>query len=183
MTNNDVNIKIDDVLDIEFYEDEGFKIDNDEMADWALRKIKKDEEELNRLNDIAEAEISRLKALQEANVERFNQKTERLKNYLFEYFRSVEHKETKTQESYKLLSGSLILKKASTAFEKDDEALVGYLKKNGFEDMIKTVETPKWADFKKRLQVSGDKVVDPETGEVVDGITVVEKPESFDVKL
>ena len=50
-------------------------------------------------------------------------------------------------------------------------------------DYIKTEQKPKWGDFKKQLQVVKGQVVDTQTGEIVDCITVEHKADEFKVTL
>ena len=65
--------------------------------------------------------------------------------------------------------------------KQDDEKLLEYLKASGNTDMIKTTEAPKWGEFKKRLEIIGGSVVDGTTGEIVEGVEVVQKPDTFTV--
>lgn len=65
--------------------------------------------------------------------------------------------------------------------KQDDEKLVQFLKDSGQLEFIKTEEKPRWGDFKKRLEIMGGSVVDKETGEIVEGVTVETKPDTFTV--
>ena len=56
-----------------------------------------------------------------------------------------------------------------------------FLKGSGQLEFIKTEEKPRWGDFKKRLEIMGGSVVDKETGEIVEGVTVETKPDTFTV--
>lgn len=49
------------------------------------------------------------------------------------------------------------------------------------EDMIQTTEKPKWGEFKKRLEIVGGQIVDKTTGELVEGVQIIEKPDTFTV--
>ena len=49
-------------------------------------------------------------------------------------------------------------------------------------EYIKVKESPDWANLKKTIQVVDNKVVD-ENGEVVEGITVVDRPPTFEVEV
>ena len=80
-----------------------------------------------------------------------------------------------------LLSGTLKLKIGGVAMKQDDGKLLEYLKASGNTDMIKVTESPKWGDFKKRLEIVGGVVVDQTTGEIVEGVEVIEKPDTFSV--
>lgn len=63
----------------------------------------------------------------------------------------------------------------------DDDALLAYLKASGNEDMIQNTEKPKWGEFKKRLEIVGGQIVDKTTGELVEGVQIIEKPDTFTV--
>jgi hypothetical protein len=49
-------------------------------------------------------------------------------------------------------------------------------------DLLKTVQSPKWADIKKRLTTVDGKIVDKETGLFVDGVEIEHKEAKFEVK-
>lgn len=162
---------------------ESFVIDNDKKADWALQKIAEVKAEYERIDAIAADQIAELQEKREDLKKSFESKTSFLKGKLAEYFETVAHKETKTQESYKLLSGSLIKKKPKVKLEKDDETLLAYFKANNLGEFIKTEEKPAWGDFKTRLEAVDGNVIDTETGEIVECVTVVETAPEFTVKL
>lgn len=161
---------------------EGFHITNDKLADWALKKIKEEESERDRLTDLAKSQIEDLNNQMIELENQCNNKTSFLKSCLAEYFLKVPHKETKTQESYKLLSGSLVMKKPSQKIVHDDEALISYLKTNKSDEYIKVKESIDWANYKKNLGIEGDKVIDIDTGEVIEACSVEDVPASFDIK-
>ena len=66
---------------------------------------------------------------------------------------------------------------------KDDVKLLEYFKKNNMSNYIKTKETPAWSEFKNNLSIVDGKVIDTNTGEIVDVVKVEEVPGSFDVKI
>lgn len=164
-------------------ESEGFKIDSDALADWAIMKIKAERDEAERLVSIGNEQIETIKEKQDSIKKQAENKCRYLLSLLNEYFHCVPHKETKTQETYKLLSGSLVKKKASIKYEKDEKAFSEWLEANGYDSLVETVKKPKWAEFKSQIAVDGDgNVIDTETGCFVEGITTVVVPESFDIK-
>ena len=55
------------------------------------------------------------------------------------------------------------------------------LKASGNEDMIQNTEKPKWGEFRKRLEIVGGQIVDKTTGELVEGVQIIEKPDTFTV--
>ena len=165
-------------------EDDGrFRIDNDNLADWAVRKIHEERAENKRLHDIAEEQTARIEEKIAMADRRLESRTAFLMHRLSEYFGKVPHKETKTQSKYQLLSGTLVMTREKVSIEKeDDSVLLNYLKNSGYKEYIKTKEEPVWGEFKKRLIAVDGKVIDFETGDEVSGVKANTKPATFDVK-
>lgn len=169
---------------MEEYEIEGYAIMNDNEADYALEQIAQAKEEYDRLTAIADEKISELKAKKDQLQESYDKKVAYYRFKLQQFFETVPHKETKTQESYKLLSGSLVKKKAAQKIVNNDEnSLISWLKSNGEESYIKTEEKVSWGEFKKNLSIVDGVVVNNLSGEVVDCVSIEETEESFDIKL
>ena len=158
-----------------------WRITDDGCADWACRKIAEEKAELDRIRELADAQIQKIEEKVAAAERRFQNGTRFLTGKLAEYFETVPHKTTKTKASYRLLSGTLTRKFGGTTMKQDDEKLVEFLKGSGQLEFIKTEEKPRWGDFKKRLEIMGGSVVDKETGEIVEGVTVETKPDTFTV--
>lgn len=158
-----------------------WRITDDGCADWACRKIAEEKAELDRIRELADAQIQKIEEKVAAAERRFQNGTRFLTGKLAEYFETVPHKTTKTKASYRLLSGTLTRKFGGTTMKQDDEKLVQFLKGSGQLEFIKTEEKPRWGDFKKRLEIMGGSVVDKETGEIVEGVTVETKPDTFTV--
>ena len=107
--------------------------------------------------------------------------TSYLTSCLADFFATVPHKETKTTEKYRLLSGTLTFKKGTTKAKLDETKLVPWLKANGYGELVKVEESTRWADLKKLLSYTGDIATLTETGEIVEGVTVYETPGIFTV--
>jgi len=159
-----------------------FTIKDDNTADWALRKIQEEEGERDRLIAIAENQIEQLKEQIEDISKKCDNTTAFMRSKLAEYFATVPHKNTKTQEKYKLLSGELVFTKPSVKIVHDEDKLLEYLEESGGEDFIKTTKKVNWAEYKKILALDGNNVIDTDTGEVVNACTVEEVPAKFNVK-
>lgn len=169
---------------IDYELNESFSIKDDKLAEWALKKIAEGNQEKERLISIARAEIEELEAkIEELNTQ-YDKKNEFLKYHLLNYFNTVPHKSTKTQESYKLLSGSLVMKKPTTKIKRpDDDLLLNILSLVDHEGKyVEVIKKPKWAEFKKTLTISGDQVID-ENGEILCNIETEDVPASFDIKI
>ena len=160
-----------------------WRISDDGCADWALKKIKAEKDELDRITALAEAEVARLKEQVENAQRRYDQNTRFLTSMLADFFETVPHKKTKTgTESYRLLNGQLVKKPAAAKMQPDDEKLVAWLRESGREDLIKVETKAMWGDLKKQISLVGTIAMIEETGEIVEGIDIVEVPPAFSVK-
>lgn len=167
----------------EHYNEIGFCITDDKTADLALRRIAEELAELNRLSALKNEEIAEINFKFEAARKRLENSVQYYKDKLSEYFSGVEHKVTKTAEKYVLLNGTLKLKRGGVKPKPNNEKLLEWLAANGYTDYIKTEQSPRWGDFKKILDCSGEAAIVRETGEVVDGIDFEEVPDEFDVEI
>jgi hypothetical protein len=153
-----------------------FVIDDDGKANWALQKIQEAKEEVERWRKYYQGNMEKIEKRQQGRIDY-------LMHLLRRYFNSIPHHTTKTQESYQLPSGQLVLKRPSPKFETDDSVLVGWLKESGLNDLIKTEvkEKPMWGELKKTVTINGNTVV-TEDGEIVPGVKVLPQEESFEIK-
>ena len=165
----------------EIVESEEFSIDNDHKAEWALRKIAEETIESQRYANVCDTVIAEYEFKKQKNKEQLDNKTSYLKQKLLEYFNSVEHKKTKTQETYKLPSGTLKLKYQSPECVRDDETLLKWLKESDKNEYVKVKESVDWAELKKIAQINGDKALTGD-GEIIEGVTVVERSPKFDIE-
>lgn len=205
----DILIPLDDVFGEEFDEIDddfsgateeeveaavGFIIDSDKKAEWALNKIRGEEQEFERLESIAKDQLEVINAkLVEINnslaaaKKRKENRTNNLRWMLEQYFAKVPHKATKTgkKETYQLLSGKLtVTKKDPKPDVFNEEELVGWLKTSeAKQKFIKVTEKPMWGELKKTLSVSGLEFCDPESGEVVPGVKLIPQADEFKVEL
>lgn len=160
-----------------------WRIADDSAADWAVQKIAEERAELARIEALAAEQIARINEKVEAARRRCENGTAFLTSKLAEFFETVPHKETKTKHSYRLLSGTLAKKLGGATMEKDDDKLLEHLRSSGNTQYIQQTEKPMWGEYKKRLEIQGELVIDKQTGEIVDGVKVIEKPATFSVEV
>lgn len=163
---------------------EEWHIKNDSDADWALKRIAEQRADKDRILSIGEKEIEDIKVSMEKTQKSFDSFESYMNGKLLEYFLTVEHRKTKAgTQQYKLLRGTLQMKPAAKKPIVNEEQLVEWLAANDMTDYIKTKQSPAWGDLKKSLDLSGDVPVVKETGEVVEGVTLEDVPETFEIKL
>ena len=161
-------------------EPKDFCIDNADKANWAIEKIKEERERLSLFEQVAKNKIGELEQQIIDQKEKCNQRTANLLEKLNIYLDTVPFKKSKTQYAFELPAGKLVRKLSKRDFQKDDDSLLKYLSENAPE-YLKNEPKPMWGEFKKCLSIVGDQVIRIDTGEMIDCITVVEKPGTFDV--
>lgn len=170
-------------MDIEYTTPEagqGFVIDSPGKADWAIEKIKEARAQRDLYILAADEKIADLEAKKAKAMDNCARDTEFLLVQLNQYLDTVPHRRTKTQIAVDLPSGKLVRKLPTIDFARDDAAIIDHLQGSVY---VEAVPKLRWADLKKTLVVTdaGD-VLNQETGEIIPGVTAVEKPASFDIK-
>jgi hypothetical protein len=157
-------------------EDNGhYRIKNDKEAEWAMRKIR----EANEDKEFWKAHYDQ----QYKSVCYTNDLTiSNMESLLQTYFGTVPHKVTKTEENYSLPSGKIMMKKQDPDYDRDDEKIIEWLKKNKGEKYVKVEEKLDWAAFKKTLTVVGEACADGD-GQLIPGLKAVERDDVFKVQL
>jgi hypothetical protein len=157
-------------------EDNGhYRIKNDKEAEWAMRKIR----EANEDKEFWKAHYDQ----QYKSVCYTNDLTiSNMESLLQTYFGTVPHKVTKTEENYSLPSGKIMMKKQDPYYDRDDEKIIEWLKKNKGEKYVKVEEKLDWAAFKKTLTVVGEACADGD-GQLIPGLKAVERDDVFKVQL
>ena len=154
-----------------------FVIDSDTKAEWALKKIAE-----------ARSDCAAWVAWYEEKIKQIKEQTDfdtaNLEAMLARYFDTVPHKKTKTQESYSLPGGKLVLKKQNAEYNYKDhqDETIAWLKKNGGANYIKVKEELDWKSLKADTQALNGQIVTMD-GEIVPGITVIERPDKFTVEV
>ena len=156
-------------------EAEGYVIDTDAKAVWAIRKIREARADRDRWVKWYEDKIAEITAQTDFD-------TMNLERMLAEYFASVPHKKTKTQESYSLPGGKLVMKTQNPEYKRDDKTVIEWLKKTKQTQFIKTKEELAWADLKAATGAFEGRIV-TEDGEIIPGIEVIEREPKFVVEV
>lgn len=159
--------ELEDVIE----EKQEFVIDTDLKADWALKIIHKERQEVERLCKTIDEEIEMLKLKKQKIADSLDNKIGFLQGKLFEYFRTVESKELKTCYKYKLPSGELVYNKEAVKYERNDEKIIQWLTDHNYMDYIKVKPSVDWAELKKTEFV-----------DEIDGVTKLNVPMRFEVK-
>lgn len=157
-------------------QDTPFTVDNDQKAEWAARKIREARQDTQKWTEYYERQLSAIR--------RANEETEAyFAALLADYFDTVPHKATKTQESYSLPSCKLVLKAQQPEFNRDEAVLCDYLDKKGRDDLVKITRRADWAALKKTLKVMEDGTCVDADGEVVEGVQAFSRQPEFKIEM
>lgn len=157
-------------------QDTPFIVDNDQKAEWAARKIREARQDTQKWTEYYERQLSAIR--------RANEDTETyFAALLADYFETVPHKATKTQESYSLPSCKLVLKAQQPEFNRDEAVLCDYLDKKGRDDLVKITRRADWAALKKTIKVMEDGTCVDADGEVVEGVQAFSRQPEFKIEM
>ena len=156
-----------------------FRITDDSTADWAIEQINDDREERDRMLSLVKEKMERLEEKRQLYIVNFEENTSYLRAKLMDYFMTVKTQDTKTMKKYKLVSGTLVLKKQQHVYERGEGALLAWAETT-VPELVTVKKEVSWADLKKQADVSGDKLL--LDGEIIPGVTVIERPDTFEVQ-
>lgn len=162
-------------------EEQKFRIQNKEQANWALRKIASIERARAEARAAAEAEIARARSWLADEEKRADQAREYLDFLLEDYHRRTIAENPKAK-TIKLLGGELQLRAQQPEFLRDEKLLTDWADKNRPE-FVKREPKLEWGELKKVLKFEKGKAIDPASGELVPAITVIMRPAKFSIKL
>ena len=153
-------------------ERERFKIESKDQAAWALRKMSRIKAEIEENNKVAQAEIERITAWRDEENEKLERSISFFEGLLYEYFMALRQEDPKLK-TIKLPHGTLKMRAQQPQYEYDEAQLLPWAKEN-LPDAVVVKESVAKTPVKKHIQ---------ETGEVVPGVTIIERPEKFSVEV
>lgn len=169
--------------DLDDTENQRFRIQDDNQADWALRKIARARQDMKEAEETAAIEIEKINRWLDGQRDE-SLRTERFFTALLQEYYEPRFMTNPDKKTYKLPSGKVQRRTQQPQFDRDNEALLAWLKQRGMTDYVEVKETPKWGELKQQVQVVGEHVVikdGPLKGEIVDGVEVVHRPPIFRV--
>jgi len=167
--------------------DEGFVVDDDNKATWCLRKIRHFKSKQEKNKDLAEKQIKEIeKEIREvedwldAENSKLENSIEFMESKLYLYAQQL-REENPDLKTHKLPFGQLQFRTQRPKWKYDNEKLLDFAEKN-YQDLIKTKKSVDKRKLKSQAKIVRGKVIIEKTGEVVEGVEVVERGEKFKVK-
>src|SRR5690625_2507636 len=162
--------------------EKGFIVDNEQKANWALRKIKELQQEIEDNTRLAEKEIDKIERWKTKQNEQLADSVLYFESLLNDYA-ARKRAEDPNFKSMSLPNGRIGYRKQQPRWNYDDETLLKYLERTELDELIRVSKAPNKAEIRKQFEVVGDKVINTETGEVVEGIDIVHRDEVFNVRV
>ena len=171
-----------------------FRVEGPEQAAWAARKLAKARAEMLAIENQVDAEIERIRRWQHDAERQADRDFNFFTFLLQDWHRRLLDRELAEDaggdwdrvkhKSRTLPNGVTVAARRnpdSWAVERD--VFVPWAEAHGLGDLVKVEKTPRIAEAKKALTVTEAGVVNPETGEVVEGVTVIPGEVSIAVKV
>lgn len=177
---------LNEALKVNEDDNEAWKIKNDEEADWWIEIHEEKLVEVRRLKMQLENKIAFYQEKLDKVIKEEEAIIERRDSKLAEYFETLDEKQmkkTKTMMKYRLPSGELVKKFPGPQFKRDNDTLTKWLEENQMDEYIEVKKQAKWGELKRKTKVVGNAVVLEETGEIVEGVEVIERPAEFKVEV
>jgi flagellar biosynthesis GTPase FlhF len=168
-------------------EDEGFIVEDDNKATWCLRKIKHFKSKQEKNKKLAEEQISEIekeiKEVEEwlkAENSKLENSIEFMKSKLYLYAQQL-REENSELKTHKLPFGQLQFRTQRPKWKYDNDKLLDFAEKN-YKELVKVKKSVDKRKLKSKAKIVGGRVIIEETGEVIEGVEVVERGEKFKVK-
>ncbi len=156
-----------------------FTIQDLDSANWAFRKLAAIEKKRKEIKTLADNEIERIRNWQKQEEESLNNSKEFFEGLLTEYY--VRQKEVDPKFKISTPYGKVSSRKQQPKWNYEDEKVLNWLKENDTE-LIRIKEEINKVELKKKYQIVGNEVV-TEDGEIVEGITIENRPDSINIKV
>ena len=159
-----------------------FEITTMEQAIWALRKIAGAERARKEAQDAARAEIERISQWLQDEELRANQARKHL-DYLLEQYHRAQLAENPKLKTIKFPHGTLRIRSQQPHYNRDDAEVKKWAADSMPEVLVEQEPKLDWPELKKALAIKDGVAVIADTGEVVLGLEVEERPDKFTVEV
>lgn len=159
---------------------ERFEIKDLDGVNWAFRKIMAYNSKRAELEALARAEIERIQSWLAQESKQINDGISFFEALLTEY--AVIQREVDPKFKASTPYGKISFRKQQPQWEYQEETVIQSLKDAGLNDLIRVKEEPNKVEIKKSLTVVDGRAVDQD-GQIIDGITIIERPDKVEIKV
>ncbi|NGQ95042.1 hypothetical protein G3578_07565 [Brevibacillus sp. SYP-B805] len=180
-------LEIDELQEMKFQLPEAevkqrFKIDGLDSLNWALRKLAALDAKLLDARELAAKEKARIQEWLDKEKRSIEDSRQFFMMLIEEYAREQRAKDPKWKASTPY--GKVTFRKQQPKWNYDEQKALESVKTAGLEKYIRVKHELDKVTLKENVQVLDDgRVVDPETGTIIDGIQVTEQPDALRVEV
>lgn len=160
-----------------------FAITSMESLNWAFRKLHALKLKESDIKTLAASEQERIAQWEAKETREIEQNRAFFESLIAEYAskrRAEDDKFKKEKTPY----GSITFTKQLPEYVYDDAALLGWLEENEYYDQVKvTKSVANKSELKKMFTLSNGLLVDAASGNIVQGVTVVNRPDKLKIEL
>ena len=157
-----------------------YKVTDDKGANWALRKLKELKAKREEKEEQAKEYIRDIEVWLEEECNSIDSDINYFEGLLTEYATEIKEQDPKLK-THKLPFGKLQFRKQRPKWVYDDYLLVKSVEGVGLDDLIKVTKSVSKSNLKKMVEVVGNRVVNKETGEIIEGVIIEERGEKFTI--
>lgn len=163
-------------------EREQFRIETIDQVNWALRKLSVIAAKRKEVEHLADAEMYRIKSWLESETSKLDGEAQFFESLLNSYAlqqRDADPKWSKASTPY----GTVKFRKQQPKWQYDEAKLLESLKSAGRDDLIRIKEEPNKVEIKKAVKVVDGQAIDPESGAVLEGVSIEAQPDTVVVEV
>ena len=160
---------------------EAFTVTDTQSATWAMRKLAAIRRREADHIAVADAEIERLTEWAAKVQSKFQREADYFESLLRDYHQRVLFEDERAK-TITLPHGKLTYRAQQPEYQRNDDELLAWARVNAPE-MVESVERLAWGEIKKRTAVQGSQLVDAESGEVIPGVTVLQREPKFAITI
>jgi len=164
-----------------------FEVKDKSSAEWVMRKIAKLEGQIEENDHIAleqikvlEEEIEQVKGWAYGENQKAQKHIEFLKSQLYPYHLMILEADPKAK-TIKLPHGKMEIRSQQPEIKRDDETLLDWLNGEALFKFVKVEQSPDWQALKQNTTIDNGKFIYTETGQVIEGVVAVNRPDKFTV--
>lgn len=171
-----------------------FRVEGPEQAAWAARKLAMAQAEIAEINRQEDAELDRIQEWAQSALKQPQRDFNFFTGLLTDWHRRLLDRELaedadgewdRVKHKRRTLPNGVTVaaRRNPDSWQVDRDSFVPWAEAHGLGDLVKVEKTPRIAEAKKALAASGATVVNPATGEVVEGVTVITGEVTIAVKV
>lgn len=158
----------------------GFRIENLDQAEWAMRKIRRAAQRINDIDELVRRKVEQLEAWADREKRHEQGTIDSMQGLLYPFV--LQETAGKRRKSISLPSGVAGFRSKAVKYEYDVGELLDWIR-NHDNRFLEIKEVVVWGDLKKSLQVTHEgSVIVSDTGEVIGCIRAQDDGDSFYTK-